>query len=320
MNAIPSATSLSTSNFFPYSRLVKSAATAGLIAVPMAKAVIGRSVTKLPEGINPPVPGEHRKVISTTQSGSSPDLFSQLAKGALTAGLITVPLSLAVTVIDRSVTKYNKGTIPSLPGELGKGISSVFKNPLQNFNRADNKAVFMTYCATYLAKNSSETFAKDAGVDPNWPIFVGSTIVNSPLSIRKDLIIAKQENPGATFALPLRSIESFIVRDGLVIGISFLAPAVVSPHLQSNFGWSKKTADIVAQIGCASAAQIPATPFHMLGLDFYNSPDSSLKERITHVARKSKAAIFTRMARQSVALGAGQIANKALFNYLTPAA
>ncbi len=77
-----------------------------------------------------------------------------------------------------------------------------------------------------MTKNTSENVAIYNGLETAFPVFVASTLVNSPLSIWKDRFIAMLYGDTPT-AFPGRSYGCFIVRDAIVIGVSFTVSIIV---------------------------------------------------------------------------------------------
>ncbi len=60
---------------------------------------------------------------------------------------------------------------------------------------------------------------------------------------------------------------------------------------------------------CPLAIQIVATPLHLLGLDFYNKPTSTMSERLQFLKRESAKSTFVRMIRFLPAYSIGGVLN-----------
>jgi len=119
--------------------------------------------------------------------GVPPDksLSYKLALGTAAAAIVSVPLSLGVTVIDRSVTLFANGKAPSLRSALKKGFRTVATKPHIAFMGLDNRAVFGVYGSTYMAKNASTITCEHRHMDPKWPMFFSTIVVNGGLGIMK---------------------------------------------------------------------------------------------------------------------------------------
>lgn len=120
-----------------------------------------------------------------TQLVEEKPLAPKLALGAAAAAIVSVPLSLGVTVIDRSVTLFANGKAPSLRSALTSGFKNVATKPHVAFMGLDNRAVFGVYGTTYVAKNASIITCEHKHLDPKWPMFATTVLVNGGLGIMK---------------------------------------------------------------------------------------------------------------------------------------
>jgi hypothetical protein len=151
-------------------------------------------------------------------------LSTQLALGATSAAIVSVPLALGVTVFDRSVIQFANGSAPSLRQALFSGFRQVLTSPLTCLRGKDTLAVLAVYSSTYLSKNSAELVSKDRGVDPFWPVFWASSIVNTGASVAKDRFLATMFGQSKAVNFPMLSYAGFLARDGTVIMASFNGP------------------------------------------------------------------------------------------------
>jgi len=235
------------------------------------------------------------------------NLVGKLALGMSSAALVSIPLSMGVTVFDRSVIMYANRSAPSLGDALFKGFANVLKSPISCFIAKDNLSVFAVYGSTYLAKNSAEIVSGHYGVNSFWPVFISSTLVNSFAGIMKDRFLATLFGKGSATQFPISSYITFGLRDCVIVGASFNGPRLISPILEKECGMSQSMAKIVAQIACPAAAQIVGTPLHLLGLDFYNRQHIPLVPRIIDAIRLSQKPVGARMVRQAYVFGIGSI-------------
>jgi len=238
--------------------------------------------------------------------------------GGVAGSLVSVPLALGITVFDRSIIEVAalraKGTAASLPRVLGQGFMRVLRTPHVAFMGKDNLAVNTVYGSTYIARNATESTCHHMGIDSGMPIFIMSSLVNCPLSIWKDKVIAKMYNQSAA-KLPMSTYGCFITRDSIVVGVSFVGPRYLSPVLKSNFDCSQFVADTAAQLLCPGLSQLIATPLHLVGLDLYNRPTATLGEHISFAIRTARGPILTRMLRQVYVFGFGSVLNKEVNKY-----
>lgn len=245
-------------------------------------------------------------------------IFRSGALGSAAGLLVSVPLALGITVFDRSIIEVAsiraKGIQASLPRVLGQGFLRVLRTPHIAFMGRDNLAVNTVYGSTYIARNTTESTCKYLEVDSALPIFLISSLVNCPLSIWKDKIIAKMYNESAK-KLPMSTYGCFIARDSIVVGVSFVGPRFLSPVLKSSTGCSDFVADTAAQLLCPGLSQLIATPLHLVGLDLYNRPTATLGEHIGFAIRTARGPILTRMVRQVYVFGFGSVLNKEVNKY-----
>jgi hypothetical protein len=111
--------------------------------------------------------------------------------------------------------------------------------------------------------------------------------------------------------LPKLSYALFGMRDSLTIAASFTLPPYVAFELQAR-GYSKEVALNMAQLSCPVAIQFLSTPLHLAGLDLYNNPQHSSKERWGLVKREYLKSAFARMGRILPAFGIGGVLNRKL--------
>mmetsp|Transcript_18210 Transcript_18210/g.37883 ORF Transcript_18210/g.37883 Transcript_18210/m.37883 type:complete len:258 (-) Transcript_18210:222-995(-) len=240
---------------------------------------------------------------------------TRLFKGAAAAAAVAVPLSLGVTVIDRSVTLVAAGQT-KLSSALLTGVRTVFRTPLLAFLGRDNRAVYGVYSSTYITKNVITITSSDNGYDSKWPMFVGTSLVNGSLGIMKDKYLAKMFGNSGGCNFPLASYASFLTRDAILIGVSFVVAPSLVPTVESTTGFSPTTANIVTQISVPAFAQLLATPVHLAGLDFYNRPEVGFSTRVRDAIRQSRGPILARMFRQGYVFGFGSLCVTKVTNML----
>ena len=244
-------------------------------------------------------------------------LTPKLLLGSAAAIIVSIPLSLGVTVIDRSVTLFANGAAPSLRSALFSGFRAVARAPHVAFMGLDNRAVFGVYGATYVAKNAAVITSEHGGVDPKWPMFFATIVVNGGLGIMKDKYLAKMFGTGVGGgSFPMASYASFLTRDAILIGVSFVGAPLIAPTVQEFTGLSPVGADIVTQISVPACAQLLATPVHLVGLDFYNRPEVGGRERVVDAIRNSRGPIAIRMFRQGYVFGFGSLCVKYLTMFM----
>ncbi len=112
-------------------------------------------------------------------------------------------------------------------------------------------------------------------------------------------------------SVPRASYAFFALRDSLTIFASFNLPTVVAPLLPlsaevEKLYFSRRS---MAQMVAPAGIQVFSTPLHLWGLDLYNRPGVSMRERWTRVRRDWFGSGLARMGRIIPAFGIGGVVN-----------
>jgi len=248
------------------------------------------------------------KYSSAAGGGMEKQSYRQrLALGALGAAITSIPLSMGVTIFDRSVIQVVNGSRKYLGATVKEGFLAAAKNPVSIFLTHDNRALFIVYGSTYVTNKSMVATAEYRGWNPFLPVLVATTVVNTVLGIVKDRYLAQMFGSGVP-NFPRMSYSLFTARDIVIVGSSFNLPPYLSPVIQENTSLSKSVCDTIAQLACPGLAQIGATPLHILGLDYYNRPSIPWRERFDGLAKRSWEPLGVRMMRQIYVFGVGSLA------------
>ena len=131
----------------------------------------------------------------------------------------------------------------------------------------------------------------------------------------KDKFLAQLFGTQQAAAFPLRSYAMFSLRDSLLIGVSFVVAPMAAPYVATATGLPTYAADALTQVSCPAAAQLLATPVHLLGLDLYNRPGRlGVARRVVDAIEASRGPILARMLRQGYVFGFGSLCVKYLTN------
>ena len=233
--------------------------------------------------------------------------YRRLYLGVLGAAITSIPLSMGVTIFDRSVIQVVNGSREFLGATVKEGFVAAARNPVSIFLTHDNRALFIVYGSTYVANKSMLATSEYRGWNPFLPVLATTTVVNTVLGIFKDRYLAQMFGSGVP-NFPRMSYSLFTARDIVIVGSSFNLPPYLSPVIQDNTSLSKSASDTIAQLACPGLAQIGATPLHILGLDHYNRPGLSWRERFHGLAQRSWEPLGVRMMRQIYVFGVGSLA------------
>lgn len=244
--------------------------------------------------------------------------FTRAGVGCGAALLTAIPLSLGITVFDDAVSKVteingNNGK-GSLLRELATGTKKL-KYPFRTFLTTANQAVFSVYAPTYIMRSVTESVCMHYNIDKKIPLAIFPFLINCPLSIRKDKILACQYLKTKKVSFSVMTTALLVSRDFLVGYISFVGPEYLTPLWTEKYGWSEKTASTITTVVCPGLAQIPATICHLCGLDMFYRPHVSFAENLKLAFRSARGMIATRMLRQMYAYGAGTVLYRELNAY-----
>lgn len=114
----------------------------------------------------------------------------------------------------------------------------------------------------------------------------------------------------------MRSIGLFFIRDAATIYASFTLPKPMSKKLAENTGLSPSVAYAVTQIVLPVGLQFFSTPIHLLGLDCFNNPQSTLAARWAFLKREYLKSALARCGRILPAFGIAGVGNTKLREHL----
>jgi len=222
-----------------------------------------------------------------------------------TAGFSVAPF---VTIIDKGITQNASGA-NTLWKSIGVSTKSFVFKPAAFIVKPEFRWIFAVYFSTYSSANLISTFCTSYNINPDFPKFIGVSVVNLTMSISKDRAFARLFGTKTPEKVPMKSITIWCVRDCLTILCAFVIPPKMSSYMQRRFGMKKGKSDKISQIFCPVLLQVFSTPLHLLGLDIYNNRNSNLKNRISFIRREYVKSCCARMMRILPAFGLGGIAN-----------
>lgn len=179
--------------------------------------------------------------------------------------------------------------------------------------------IFMVYGGTYLTANTLDTATSTLHNKPATHVtagtlkFASSSAANVGICIYKDQVYVKLFGPsGPPRPVPLPSYVLFTLRDCMTIFASFNVPPLLGPalsnHLSQEFQ-KKVSGQTVAQFAAPAMVQLFSTPLHLLGLDLYNRPRESWRERWLVVKKNWAVSVAARVCRIVPAFGVGGVVN-----------
>ncbi|KAJ3272236.1 hypothetical protein HK104_004522 [Borealophlyctis nickersoniae] len=225
---------------------------------------------------------------------------------ALISGAMVAP---AVTIIDRAIFASASGSQPLRTGLL-TGVKSLLSNPTAFIKQPAFLLMYCVYSGTYATANTTLALCDHYSRPSFYPKFIATSVVNTLLSVGKDLYFTRAFGSGVPRRVPPASYLLYTSRDALTIFASFNMPALLSSRLvQAPWGISKPVGDVMAQLITPCAVQLLSTPIHLTGIDLYNRPHASIRDRVAFVKREYPGATVARMGRIFAAFGMGGVTN-----------
>lgn len=172
----------------------------------------------------------------------------------------------------------------------------------------------MVYTATYASSNIADHWHIH-GVEPSLIKLMTTFCVNTGTSIIKDKALTQRFGTGEARSFPLKSYGLFFLRDLIAMASAFTLPPYLGEVLSTLTDMDAKNALRIAQISTPMLAQTLAVPLHLIGLDFYNHPDSTFAERMQFLRRTYVNTLLIRMLRFFPTYGLGGIANIEIRSY-----
>ncbi|KAK3115121.1 hypothetical protein LTR53_005852 [Teratosphaeriaceae sp. CCFEE 6253] len=270
----------------------------------------------------PPWKAKLNQVMLTEKEGKSwntKNLGSRLAVDAacaVSAGGLVAPL---ITMIDKAIIENASGKRPM--GESFKAsVSGLLLRPHRFLTSKPFALILMLYSGTYMAANTLDTFKSTTNDRPASKTSSGATkfaatsAANLSLCLYKDSQFTKMFGTVSARPVPPVTYALFAARDCLTIFASFNLPPILAPNMPLSEAaeryLSRATA---AQFLAPAAMQLISTPFHLLGLDFYNrNGGTPLGDRFAKVRVDCMMSSLARMCRIIPAFGFGGVVNNGM--------
>lgn len=239
------------------------------------------------------------------------DLCTRLGIDALSSGLSAAAISPIIFMIDKSIMEATSGKSRSISHSIGKSARQLITTPLSFLGSVPFLLLYSVYFATYTTANafdtissrSSDTLSAWSTQTNGFGKFLATTAVNLSACVYKDMRYAKLYGSGQPRRTPSSTIMMFALRDSLTVFASFNVPSLIAPHYMPLN---------TAQLITPCIMQFVSTPLHLLGLDLYNRPKTTMSSRLSTVAGGYWKSSFARIGRILPAFGVGGVLNREL--------
>jgi hypothetical protein len=167
----------------------------------------------------------------------------------------------------------------------------------------------MVYSSTYCTANLTELYCKKNNIYYKFPTLFATSLINILTISYKDMVYSKLlKNSFVKF--PLRSNFLLAIRDIMTINACFIWKKDLITYLDKYMMHNKS--EIISSIVLPSAIQIVNTPIHILAIDMYEKPNSTIIERFKNIQLCYRAVLFGRILRAIPAFGIGSFINDML--------
>ena len=221
-----------------------------------------------------------------------------------TSSLIISPV---MTLIDISIIKsqmQNQAFSSSLNDTIKDSINKKINI------RKPFLTMFGVYSGTYCVANLTDYYCEKNNCNSNLHLITTSSC-NIMLIIYKDKQYSKIFNKNY-HNFPKISYGLFAIRDSLTIFFTFNYKKKSIKYLKNYM--PHNIADFLSSICLPLFAQIISTPIHILAIDLYTNPSTTVKEKIINIKNQYKTVCYGRMLRVIPAFGLGGFINDMLRN------
>jgi len=221
-----------------------------------------------------------------------------------------------LTCVGRAIIENASGK-RKMGQSLQASLSTLLFKPHHFLTSKPFALIFMLYSGTYITANVLDTFKsttsnRAASATTSGPSkFLATSATNLSLCLYKDSQFTKLFGTVSPRPVPPITYGLFAARDCLTIFASFNLPPLIAPSLPLSEAAEKYVSRAsTAQFVAPAAIQLISTPFHLLGLDFYNrNGGTTMADRFAVVRKNWATSSVARMCRIVPAFGVGGIVN-----------
>lgn len=278
-------------------------------------------------------------------------LGKTLAVDCASATAASFALAPFITAVDISIVRNVNGSM-KLWDSMGILMKEVITRPHRFLTRRDFLVVWLLYAGTYGTANITKTVCRNwnqissifsskskgparispstttasAAVNPAKvpgsisdiiPTQITTTGFNMSVCIYKDRLFTQWFGTRAASKVPLSALSLWAIRDSLTVGAAFTIVEPVGKLISDSTNISRRNGNMLSQLLCPIGIQYVSTPLHLLGLDLYNNPASSLGGRAKLIGREYFKSVFARQMRIGFAFGIGGVGNRYIHEKLS---
>jgi len=228
----------------------------------------------------------------------------------LSAAISGLAVSPVISAVDRALAENASGKAQLWPSFF-QSFREMAAAPIKFVKSPQFGWIWLVYSSTYAGVNACQTVCDVTNTDPAFPKWATSFVVNTSTCIAKDRAFARLFGTKAAGATPMMSYMSWFARDIISMGVFFTLPPIVGKQIANIVGDEDK-GYYIAQIVLPLAVQFITTPVHLVGYDFYNNPNNTVKQRFEFMGKDYFKNVSIRMVRMAPPWSFGTILNKEL--------
>lgn len=218
----------------------------------------------------------------------------------ITCSFIISPI---MSIIDISIIKSQLHK-----ENIGKSISNqivYYSNNKHKFIKPLS-VMNLVYSSTYCTANLTELYCKKKKIDYKLPTLLSTSLVNIISISYKDMIYSRILNSQIK-TFPMKCNLLFAFRDILTINSCFIWKKDIMNYLDPYMMHNKS--EIITSILVPSCIQVISTPIHILAIDMYEKPKSTIVDRLTNIKSCYIFILTGRIMRTIPAFGIGGFMN-----------
>ena len=232
---------------------------------------------------------------------------------AVTASLAVSPF---IMTIDAAIVGAAAGR-HTLGGAIARGTAETLRRPWGLMRNPGYWMVASVYAATYATANLIDSVSARREVSPavhGTTKLLGTTAINTTACIAKDVAFARMYGAAKGGRMPPVTVALFGARDLLTVASAYTIPPILAAALERGGGgnFTQQQAEASAQLIAPVAMQVVCAPVHLLALNCYNVPVSSVAQRAAAVAHTAPQTIVAYAVRMAPSFGIGVVMNSSL--------
>lgn len=226
------------------------------------------------------------------------EIFAATASSFIISPIMTI-IDISIIKSQLQKEKISKSMIDNITFYSNNKKKFVF--PLSVMN--------IVYCSTYCSANLTELWCRKNDIDYKIPTLMATSLINIISISYKDIIYSKLlKNKLVKF--PIQSNLLLATRDMMTINAAFIWKKDLINYFDKYMMHNKS--EFIVSIFLPISIQFVSTPIHILAIDIYENPNSTIRERYKNIKFCYKSILLGRILRTIPAFGVGGFINDML--------